>query len=285
MVFIQGFLFRYFFAFTSMVFQKLALVVLSSALFASSLPGPFVRFDAESIQRPLQSTKARIQKVVSHEDGPPTFENKTIYEAIKGDPRYDFSRDSGRSRTESVARFTRLTRAIKFSDDIVDQLNDSSSRSVSMRITVLHLTNFAQLESPSSLHLIGRCASPTKIHSRICFVTAVTSCRRNQKCTTCRPPSMRMRNWLPWSLPMMTPKRSAAESSSGCLSALFFRIISFPARLALKSFPKCQPIRPTCLCVSPCTMSHSAYGWRVLSFLPARLSISTARWSVRTHRR
>ncbi|PBK96460.1 FAS1 domain-containing protein [Armillaria gallica] len=94
-----------------MVFQKLALVVLSSALLASSLPGPFVRFDAESIQRPLQSTKARIQKVVSHEDGPPTFENKTIYEAITGDPR-----------------FTRLTRAIKFSDDIVDQLNDSSSR-------------------------------------------------------------------------------------------------------------------------------------------------------------
>lgn len=94
-----------------MAFQKLAFVVLSCALFASSLPEPFVRFDAESIQRPLQSTKARIQKVVFNEDGPPTFENKTIYEAIKGDPR-----------------FTRLTRAIKFSEDIVDQLNDSSSR-------------------------------------------------------------------------------------------------------------------------------------------------------------
>ncbi|KAK0210408.1 hypothetical protein DFS33DRAFT_1293019 [Desarmillaria ectypa] len=94
-----------------MAFQKLSVIVLSCALFASSLPGPLVRFDAESIQRPLQSTKARIQKVVSHEDGPPMFENKTIYEVIEGDPR-----------------FTRLTRAIKFSDDIIDQLNDSSSR-------------------------------------------------------------------------------------------------------------------------------------------------------------
>ncbi|KAK0448356.1 uncharacterized protein EV420DRAFT_1483589 [Desarmillaria tabescens] len=94
-----------------MAFQKLVLIVLSCAFLASSLPGSLVKFDTESIQRPLQPIKAGIQKVIFHEDGPPTFENKTIYEVIKGDPR-----------------FTRLTRAIKFSDDIVDQLNDSSVR-------------------------------------------------------------------------------------------------------------------------------------------------------------
>ncbi|KAG7452909.1 FAS1 domain-containing protein [Guyanagaster necrorhizus] len=94
-----------------MVFQNLALVVLSGVLFASALPEPFVRLDAESLQRPLQSTKAHVQKFVSDGDGPLTSENKTIYEAITGDPR-----------------FSRLTKAIKFSNDIIDQLNDSSSR-------------------------------------------------------------------------------------------------------------------------------------------------------------